>query len=205
MNTYLTTSEQMQKGMFSSCRTMLPWRWWGLLDQPRQQSDRKRTNRQNNRQSLNWVDFLYFSLSFSSLIPLNLHSSSSDAQTNNSASCLKKASKVWEGVLLWHFYITWRRRISSLAWSDLSMGFPLCRHYSSHCAEKTKSLPKRQRKILTDGGSVFAMRQVRQRWRLWVYLSKTWEGTFLNHFTMMPSRQLEIFTTCFQPQSQYLP
>lgn len=34
-----TLNSQM---FFSSCRTMLPWRWWGLLDQPRQQSDGKR-------------------------------------------------------------------------------------------------------------------------------------------------------------------
>lgn len=126
---------------------------------------------------------------------------------------LKNASKVRDGVLLWHFYIS-RRRISSLAWSDPSMGLPLCLHCSSHCAEKTKSLPKCQKrkentdvesKILTGAGSVFVMRQVRQRWGLGVYLSKTREGTFLNHFTTMPSRQLEIFTRCFQPQSQYLP
>lgn len=34
---------------------------------------------------------------------------------------------------------------------------------------------------------------------------KTGGGTSRNHFTMMPSRQLEISTRCAQPQSQYLP
>lgn len=54
-----------------------------------------------------------------------------------------------EGVLLWHLYVT-KRRIPSLAWSDLSMGRPLCLHCSSKCQKK-----KRWRRIKDSDGHWF--------------------------------------------------